>query len=234
MYKHTYETRYGDYKDIETISTGCLLDLVQDASTRHSKEMGYDIFKLKEMNIAWLIQGFNAEIISPANTVSPIDVHTAIRTLKGATSERGCILMQDGKIIAKTIANWFTFDTEKESVCKIPSEICQTYKKHDFEDEFFKYTKFKLQEDAKPIYSICIRKKEIDTNGHLNNQKSAVLLMDALPCNFEVRKMSVMYKKPAYLGDELTVCTKDTPDGTYVHLMDKNGEVCVAGLFESF
>ena len=58
--------------------------------------------------------------------------------------------------------------------------------------------------------------------------------MDALPYDFEIKKMSVIYKKPAYLGDELTVCTKETPEGIYVHLLDKDGEVCVAGIFESF
>ena len=234
MFKHTYETRYGDYKDAETISVGCILDLVQDASTRHSRECGYDIYKLKEMNMAWLIAGFNAEFFGSAKPYSPIEVHTAVRTMKGVTSERGCIIEQDGKVIARTIANWFTFDAQKERICKIPPEMCNSYELHDFQDEFFNYKKADTHSDAKSIYEIKVYNKEIDTNGHLNNQKSALLLMDALPYDFEIKKMSVVYKKSVLLGEKLTVCTKELENGIYVHLMSDSGEICVAGVFESF
>ena len=107
----------------------------------------------------------------------------------------------------------------------------EAYDFDDFEEEFFAYKKLSTQ-DAEPIYSIRIGNKEIDTNHHLNNQKSAELLMDALPFDYFFSDMEVFYKQSAYLGDELDVCLKEIENGYYVHLQTKDKEICVAGTFK--
>jgi len=107
MFTHTYETRYGDYKDFDTIKTGAVLDFVQDISIKDSERSGFGIHALNEMNLAWLMQGINVEFKKPVKTLLPIEVSTAVKTLKGVTSERGCIIRQNGEIVAKTVANCF-------------------------------------------------------------------------------------------------------------------------------
>ena len=85
--------------------------------------------------------------------------------------------------------------------------------------------------DADVLYTVRVSNKEIDTNRHLNNQKSAELLMDALPLDFSFSDMTVFYKKSAYLGDELELCAKEISNGYYIHLQTKEKEICVAGTF---
>ena len=74
--------------------------------------------------------------------------------------------------------------------------------------------------------------KDFDTNMHLNNQKSAELLMDALPFEYTFDDIRIIYKKPALLGEELDVCMQKIQNGYYVHLAASDGEICVAGTFE--
>jgi len=232
MFEFTYETRYGDYRDFDTIKVSSILDMIQDVSTRNSEFCGYGMDKLREMNIAWLLKGIKIEFLSPVKTHCPVTVKTAVKPMKGATSQRGCIVMQEGKTVAKTIAEWFVFDNIKKRPVKIPAEMAEAYEAYDFEDEFFNYIKPKTRDIEKPLYTIRIFNKEIDTNMHLNNQKSAELLMDALPFGYCFKTATILYKKPAFLGDELEVCADKTEVGYYVHLETKDKEICVVGIFE--
>lgn len=232
MFTYTYETRYGDFKDFEVIKRGTILDIVQDVSTKEADFCGFSIQKMREINMAWLMQGINVHFVKPVKILKPITAETAVQSLKGVISERGCILKQDGEVVAKTIANWFTFNTEKMRVCKIPEELHNCYKLHDFEDDFFNYKKPEIAEDSDVAYTIKVSNKDIDTNMHLNNQKAADLLMDALPFDYDFKHMKILYKKATYLGDELQVCVKKTEKGYLVHLQTADRQICVAGEFE--
>ena len=232
MFTYTYETRYGDFKDYEVIKKGTVLDIVQDISTKEADYCGYSIQKMRELNMAWLMQGINVHFVKPIKILKPITVETAVQSLKGVVSERCCVLKQDGEVVAKTIANWFIFNTEKMRVSKIPDEMHNCYTLHDFNDDFFSYKKPEIFEDAEIMYTIRVSNKDIDTNKHLNNQKAADLLMDALPFEYEFSHMRILYKKATYLGDELEVCVKRTEKGYYVHLQTTDKQVCVVGEFE--
>lgn len=232
MFTLEYETRYGDYKDFYTVKPSSVLDIIQDISTKDSARCGYDMDTLKSMNIAWLMQGINVQFVKPVRTHLPLEVSTAVKTLKGATSERGCFIKQNGETVAKSVANWFIFNTEKMRIGRITPEMTRAYEFYEFEDEFFEYKKAPVLEIEKPEYRVRIANKEIDTNMHLNNQKGAELLMDALPFDFCFNNIKMIYKKQAHLGDELEVCRKEIPGGYYVHMQTKEKEICVAGTFE--
>lgn len=231
MFTHTYYTRYGDYKTFDTIKPSVILDIAQDVAIRHSDTCDYGLERLKGMNMAWLLQGMKLHLNRQIATDKPITAHTAVKNMRGTTSERGTLFEQDGQIVAKTIANWFLFDSERMRPIRIPTEIAEAYGFHDFEDDFFTFKKPELTE-ATPLYDIHVANKEIDTNNHLNNQKSAEILMDALPPDFLFTDMTVFYKKAAYLGDTLTLCRADIENGYYVQLINCDGDVCVAGTFE--
>lgn len=233
LFKARYETRYGDYKDFDNIKFGSILDIIQDVSTKNSSECGYGLFEMRDMKKAWLLKGMNIKLEQKVKTLTPIDVHTAVKPLKGATSQRGCILYQNGEVKLKSIADWFLFDTEKKRPVRIPEEISGSYQVHNFDDEFFTYKKPEIKPDAPFVYRIKVSNRDIDTNCHLNNEKGVELLIDALPFEFEFNFVKTLFKKPCFLGDELEVCTEKTENGYYVHLQTTQKEICVAGTFEN-
>lgn len=230
MFRFEYVTRYGDYKDFEMLRPALALDIAQDVAVRHSDSLGYGLETMRDMHMAWLLQGVRVRFEKPMNIRSPLQVFTAVRTMKGVTSERGCIIEQDGQVVAKTLSNWFLSDVLSLRPCRIPAEMAVAYPIYDFGDPFFRYVKPKTRE-AQPLYTFRVCPREIDTNCHLNNHKSAEILMDALPMDFAIREMNVLYKKSAYLGDELSLCAAETEGGRYVHLLDRDGDICVAGEF---
>ncbi|MBQ6846605.1 MAG: hypothetical protein IJO61_05685 [Oscillospiraceae bacterium] len=232
MFTRTYEPRYGDNKGDGTLKISSLLDMVQDAAIRHSDECGYGFDVLNTLNFAWLVHGIKAHFEKGISPIDAITVTTGVKNMRGLTSERCCELSQNGRVIGKTIANWFLFDTAAEKPCKIPEEILSAYPIWELRDDFFSYKKPKLYEDAELFDSVRVSNKEIDTNLHLNNCKSAELLMDALPFEFSFTDMSILYKKAAYLGDEFRLCRKKIENGYYAHLATGDGEICVAATFE--
>ena len=233
MFKYVYDTHYSDYKDYDNIKKSTLLEIIQEVAIRNSEECGYGIDALRNIDRGWLLQGLNVKFEKAVRTHIPIEAYTAVKSLRGVLSERGSILMQDGQIVAKSIANWCLLDTKKMRLARIPSEMTDAYFHSDFDgDEFFNYVRPDVIEDAQEIYKIRISNKELDTNKHLNNQKGAELLMDALPFEFEVADMKIHYHNPAYLGDELSVCVKEIENGYYVHLKNAENVVCIAGTFE--
>ena len=233
MFALKYEPRYGDYKNYDLIKPSSILDMVQDISTRASAACGYDINALRALGLAWLLQGINVRFEKPIRPDMPVEISTAINPCNGVTSERCCIIMQNGETVAKTVANWFIFSSERQRPVRIPKEMLAVYEVHNFEDDFFRYKKTDVISAVEPEYEIRVSNKEIDTNMHMNNQKSAELLMDALPFDFYVSEMNIIYKKPAYLGDILEVCKTPIENGWYVHLQTKDKEVCVAGEFKN-
>ena len=233
MFEFTYETRYGDYKSIDTIKPSSIMDMVQDVSTKASEHYGYDIQKLYSMNIAWLLRGIKIHFETPVKTHIPIKFETSIKSIKAASSQRGCRGYQNGQCVVKTIADWFLYDTQAKRPVKVPQELVDAYEYSDFDnDEFFNYVKPALEDADTVVYTMKVSNKEIDTNMHLNNQKSAEILMDALPFDYYFKDAAILYKKPVYPGDELELCMKEMPDGYYAHLRTKDGEICVAGRFE--
>ncbi len=233
MFKYTYETHYSDFRDFDTIKKSSLLEIIQEVAIRNSEESGFGVNALRNMNRAWLLQGIDVSFEKNAATHIPIEAYTAVKSLKGVLSDRGSVLMQNGEVIAKSIANWCLLDTERGRLARIPKEMTEAYEYYDFDDDsFFAYVRPELIEDAPHMYTIRVCNKELDTNKHLNNQKGAELLMDALPFDFEIKNMKIYYPNPAYLGQELSVCVKEIENGFYVHLKNDENTICVAGTFE--
>lgn len=231
MFSFKYETRYGDYKDYDNIKPSSILDMVQDVSTKASADCGYDINTMRKLNLAWLLQGVKLRFEKRISPDFPVEIFTSVKPRNGVTSERCCLIKQNGEIVGKTVSNWFIFNVERQRPTRIPKDMLDAYEVYDFDDDFFNCEKMQTFDIDAISYSIKISNKEIDTNMHLNNQKSAELLMDALPFDFYFNEMNVVYKKPAFLGDELDVCVKEIYNGFYVHLQTKEKELCVAGTF---
>ncbi len=232
MHSYTYQIRYGDYKNFNEIKASALLDIIQDVSIQDSTRVGYSIHALRDINKAWLMQGINVRFEKPISTKSPLTVSTGVKSFHASTSERCCVVEQEGAVVARTIANWFLVDVEINRAIRIPPEILEAYEVGGFEDAFFSFQKPKLQ-DAEVVYSVRVSNKEIDTNLHLNNQRAAELLLDAIPFEFSFNDMKILYKKAIYLGDVLEVCVSQTEHGYFVKLQTMAGELCVAGSFEN-
>lgn len=228
MFEFLYETRYGDFKDFDNIKTATLLDIVQDISIKASEDAGYGIYNLHDKGLAWLMSGIKFKILKRVDTKNPILAKTGVHKMGGVTSNRGCILMQNGEVVAKSIANWFLMDIVDGKLAKIPREMLDAYPVHNFNDEFFLYKKPKFPEFSGEGESVKVCNRDIDTNCHLNNVKALEIMSDGISADFEFNTIEVLYKRESYLGDALTREVIKGDNGYFVALLGEDKDINVA------
>ena len=227
MYSKDYSLRYSDIDFNNKIKLSAILDILQDVSICHSDDMGYTREKLSAMSIAWLLSGWKIKIISQIDGQKPITAKTAITEMNKIQVTRKYEIVQDGecKIIAS--AEWFTVDTQKLSLARIPDEIKEYYAKIMEEPNGFDITRLRPDKDAKEIESLKITNRDIDTNKHLNNVKSAEILLDYLPDGTDVDEFQITYKKQLYKDDVAKIYINHTTENFTAELRNENDEACV-------
>lgn len=227
MYIKEYEFRYGDLNRRGNIKISTVLDILQEAAILHSAAVGYDTEKLAEMKIAWLLEGWRLRFDATLHNRSKVTVKTGIMTIKTCESNRGYEVWQDGerKIIAT--ADWFTMNTEKRRIARIPQECIDAFDKVDEPDNGLLFERFKPLEEIETIDTRKVEKRDIDTNNHMNNVKSVEILLDYLPDDFKMKELNVRYRKELIAGESITVCRKETEDGFALELKNDSGDACV-------
>ena len=144
MFCFEYLPRYGAFKDYDSIKAGSVLDMIQDVSSKASEDCGYGINKLREMGVAWLLQGIKVRFEENIRPDKAILIKTAVKPSGGVTSERCCYISQNDVIVGKSVANWFLFDVAKKRPIRIPQEILEVYSTGNFDDDFFNYKKLSV------------------------------------------------------------------------------------------
>lgn len=227
MFVKNYEFRYGDLNKNGNIKISTVLDILQEAAILHSADVGYDSDKLAEMKIAWLLEGWRVRFDAHLNNKSAVTVKTGIMTLKSCESNRGYEVWQDGICKVVATADWFTVNTEKMRITRIPAECIDAFDKVDEPDNGLMFERFKPEAEIESVDTRTVEKRDIDTNNHMNNVKSVEILLDYLPDGFDVKELAVRYRKELVAGENITVCRKETENGFILELKNDSGDACV-------
>jgi acyl-ACP thioesterase len=80
-----------------------------------------------------------------------------------------------------------------------------------------------MPEGAIEVDTFPVHKYHIDTNVHVNNSKYIELACEALPDDFEVKKLRGEYKKAAVLGDRMVLKKVKEKNRIVAELCDEEG-----------
>ncbi len=233
MFVKDYEFRYGDLDKNGNIRISTVLDVLQDAATRHSAEVGYDSRKLSEIKIAWLLEGWRVRIISSLDADCSATVKTGIMNLKSCESQRCYEVWQNGELKIIATADWFTVNTEKMRITRIPKECIDAFDKVDEPDNELHFERFKPETEIDVIDTRVVENRDLDTNNHLNNVKSAEIIMDYLPDSFCPTEFTIRYRKELKKGEKIEVCHKITDNALCYEIKNSDGDACVMMRFNN-
>ena len=227
MFVKDYEFRYGDLAENGNIKAGTILDILQDAAICHSNSVGCDSEKLKSINIAWLLEGWRVKFLSPLHNRSKVTVKTGIMTIKACESNRGYEVWQDDECKVIATADWFTVNTEKMRITRIPAECIEGFDRVDEPDNGLPFERFKPETEMDIIDRRNVEKRDLDTNHHMNNVKSAEIALNYLPEDFNIFELIIRYRKELKCGEEFDVFSKTIDGGICVELKNSTGDSCV-------
>ncbi len=228
MIEREYTLRYSDLDKNGYVRTSTVMDLMQDMAIYHSAEKGYSVDVLKSMQVAWLLQGWRVEFLGHLHSDMPVCIKTGIMDIVKFSSKRKFEIWQNDKLKMRATSDWFTVDTEKMRVILVPEEIVKNYESVQEDDNELPFIKLRPDRDGvEEIGQTKVEKRDLDTNNHMNNVKSAEVAMELLPEGFDVGELQITYRKALLPDETIKMCRKIKEDSVWVELKNASDETCV-------
>ena len=131
---------------------------------------------------------------------------------------------KEGNILAWANSLWIYMDLEKGRPTKPSKEDIAKYGSTEPLEREFAPRKIEVPVDGFSVAEpVKVMKYHIDTNAHVNNSRYIELACEALPEDFEVKKLRVEYKKAAVLGDRMVLKRVKEQNRIVAELCDEEG-----------
>ena len=204
MYKMHGRVRYSECGTDNKIKISAIINYFQDCTTENSETIGVGHDYLVERKRAWILNSWQVEIVRRPSVGESIEVGTWATGFKGVFGPRDfCMNTAESEELARAHSLWVYIDTETGKPVKPTEEEIGVYEVDEpiLMEEVSR--KIKVPEGAIEVDTFPVHKYHIDTNAHVNNSKYIELACEALPEDFEVKKLRAEYKKAAVLGDRM-------------------------------
>lgn len=238
IFTYEYKTRYNDIGSDNKLTLKALVATLQQAAISHSEQAGYGVNHIDKTHLAWLLLDWKIQVISYPHSNEILTVKTWPRVFDKLYSYRDFeVFDSKNNLVAIASSKWFAIDTENKKIRKLTPEITESYgepvTKCVFENAFEE--KIKIPEDLKLNFVYDIQRRDIDTNGHVNNLNYIDFALETL--NEEIYNnntfynLEVIYKKEIKLHEKINcyysfenekhVVTIKSEDDTVVHAIVK-------------
>lgn len=227
MFSKEYHFKYSDIDFKGCVKLATVLELLQDVSILHSAYVGYDLAKMQEISLAMLLRGWRIRLFEPLDHSLPAEFRTGIMKVQRCDVMRKYEIVQEGRVKGIATAGWFSFDTDKKTIIRVPEEINSTYDTVDEPDNDFPLAKLRPGEDMELAGEFTVRKRDLDTNNHMNNVKSVEAALDWFPDENDFGELQVVYVRELRRDDTVSVFVNNDSLGFTAELRNKSGDVCV-------
>jgi len=224
MYKLNGRVRYSECGIDNKIKLPAIINYFQDCTTENSETIGVGHDYLVDRKRAWILNSWQVEILRRPQVRESIEVSTWATGFKGVFGPRDfCMKTAEGEELARAHSLWVYIDTESGRPIKPTDEEIAVYEVGEPIPMEEVSRKIKVPEGAVELDTFPVHKYHIDTNRHVNNSKYVELACEALPEDFELKKLRVEYKKAAVLGDRMVLKRVIEEHRIVVELCDEEG-----------
>ena len=224
MYKMDGRVRYSECGIDNKIKIAAIINYFQDCTTENSETIGVGHDYLMDRKRAWILNSWQVEIKRRPAVRERIEVSTWATGFKGVFGPRDfCMKTAEGEELARAHSLWVYIDTESGRPIKPTEEEIVVYEVGEPISMEEVSRKIKMPEGAIEVDTFPVHKYHIDTNAHVNNSKYIELACEALPEDFEVKKLRVEYKKAAVLGDRMVLKQVIEEERIVAELCDEEG-----------
>ena len=224
MYKMEGRVRYSECATDNKIKIPAIINYFQDCTTENSEKIGVGHDFLVKRKRAWILNSWQVEINRRPTVREEIDVFTWATGFKGVFGPRDfCMKTSEGEELARAHSLWVYIDTESGRPVKPTEDEIAVYEMGEPLSMEEVSRKIKVPEGAIKVDTFPVHKYHIDTTAHVNNSRYIELACEALPEDFEVKKLRVEYKKAAVLGDRMVLKRVIEEERIVAELCDEDG-----------
>lgn len=201
-YSEFFTVRYTDVNRLNHLTLKSLVTYFQEVAGRHSQLAGYSVNDIPNTHVTWLLINWKVKMFSHPHVNESLKVSTWARDFEKCYSYRDFeVFDTNGKLIAIASSKWVLVNTNTKKLSNITPEIISAYgllNKNVFDANFTFLSKLVI-ENSVLAFSYNIQRRDIDTNGHVNNLHYIDYAFEALPeevyNNHEFNNIEILYKK---------------------------------------
>lgn len=240
IFTYDYKIKYSDIGTDNKITLRALVDTLQEAAIAHSDQAGYGVNNIPTTHLAWLLLNWKVEIKSYPILNDNITVKTWPRTFDKLYSYRDFeVYDENNKLIAIASSKWFAIDTGNKKIRKLTPEITEAYggtiQNKVFESAFDE--KIKVPEELKLNFNYTIQRRDLDTNGHVNNLHYIDYALETLDDNIfnntTFNNLEIIYKKEIKLKENIN-CYYSLEDNKHIITIKNNNNSLVHAIVKLY
>lgn len=224
MFKTVRKVQFSELLEDGRTGLCTLLDYFQDAATEHTEATGYGITRLRREGLAWILRTMNVTVDRYPSFGEQLEIATWTTGFDRIFGNRSFeVLDSEGKRVAAAASHWAFVNMTDGKPVRIIDEVARLYGEDQrFVAEYKRNGPELIECTFSGEYRVL--KRDIDTNGHVNNVKYIEIASEYLPEGAKPKGMQVIYRRSAYYGDILKVHTCKMEDSFGVRLKAPSGE----------
>lgn len=160
-----------------------LLRLMQEAAALESDDRGFGFRDAREKGAAWVLAGWRLERKVKLPWRAAVEVRTWPRKVQGFLSERDFHVFAGDVLAARAASRWFLMDPGTGKLTRVTGEIRDAYEfsgEEAFPGEPLP-SNGRTPAGAETAFETVAGRRDLDTNGHVNNICYLDYAMEALP-----------------------------------------------------
>ena len=202
IFNYDYVVKYFDIGKNNQLTLKSLVTILQEAAGGHSDKAGYGLNDIPQTHFTWLLLNWKVEMFSHPSVNEVLHIKTWPRSLEKFYCYRDFeVYDHQQKLIAIASSKWIAINCDTKKIIKVSPAIIDSYggnvDKSVFESPF--QEKLSVPENLALNFKYQIQRRDIDTNGHVNNSYyidfALETLSDAIYNENEFNHLEVVYKK---------------------------------------
>ena len=238
IFTYNSKIRYSDVGKDNKLTLKALTNVLQEAAISHSNSVGFGINNADKTHLAWLLLNWKIKMFIHPKCEEELIVKTWPKVFDKLYSYRDFeVYDKDDNLVAIASSKWFPVNTETKKIQKITPEISGPYgdpvTKSVFEDPFKE--KITVPENLKLNFNYTTQRRDIDTNGHVNNLNYIDYALETLDEDIfnttTFDNLEIVYKKEIKLKENIKcyysfednkhIVTIKSEDDTTIHAIVK-------------
>ena len=235
---YEYAVTYADLGLDQCLTHQGLARMLQEAAIVASDDCGYGLKDIPEKKVCWVLSAWRLQLLSRPFWRSALTVRTWPRGMHGFQSSREFLVYHGGELCARASAVWLLMNAATGRIARITEEVRSAYDL--LEESVFDTplpTKGKSLDSARETYTGTVGRRDIDTNGHMNNVHYLDYAAEALPEEVSVlpSTIDIVFRRQLLPGTKFRCLYGVTPDGTMqVEIQSGEGKDAVHHAFVWF
>lgn len=224
MYQFQSRIRFSEVDSHLYTTLPSILAYFQDCSIFHSESIGCGVEYCKQQGFAWILSSWQIIVERYPKLGEEITTSTWAYGYKGFFGYRNFTMSDaEGNIIAYANTNWIFTDINTGHPTRITQEMIDAYSCEPPLEMEKAPRKITLPKEGYYGDAISVRKSDIDSNEHVNNERYVIMAQEFLPDGFRTRQLRAEYKNAAVYGDTIYPVITSEENKVTVVLNDRDG-----------